>query len=380
VRYSHDGPTSQGMIAANLMKLAPELRFTRGRSLPDQAELKGASSRRVLVTGSAGFIGFHLAKLLVAEGFRVHGFDGMTDYYDVALKRRRHSILLQNSDFSTTEGMLEDRDLFDRVTDEFAPEVIVHLAAQAGVRYSIENPRAYIDSNVVGTFNVMEAARRLEVRHLLMASTSSVYGANDEMPFTEVEKADTQLTIYAATKKATESMGHAYAHLWDLPTTMFRFFTVYGPWGRPDMALYKFVDAILSNSPIDIYDRGEMYRDFTYVDDLVRGIRLLIDAVPVRPKSTEEILPGDSLSPVAPFRVVNIGNSDKVRLLDFVEEIERHLGKNAIRNYMEMQKGDVPATWANADLLQRLTGYRPQTDFRDGIAQFVAWFRDYYQK
>jgi UDP-glucuronate 4-epimerase len=226
----------------------------------------------------------------------------------------------------------------------------------------------------------MEAARRLEVKHLLMASTSSVYGANEEMPFAETDKADTQLTIYAATKKATESMGHAYAHLWGLPTTMFRFFTVYGTWGRPDLALYKFVDAILDGRPIDIYNQGDMYRDFTYVGDLVRAIRLLIDAVPERPASGSEIAPGDSLSPVAPYRVVNIGNSQKVRLLDFIEVIEACLGQKAIRNYMPMQMGDVPATWANAELLQSLTGYRPQTDFRDGIAKFVDWFREYYGK
>lgn len=336
--------------------------------------------RRILVTGTAGFIGFHLAKLLLAEGFRVHGYDGMTDYYDVRLKQRRHAMLLQNGNFSATEGMLEDQVRFDQVADDFAPDVIVHLAAQAGVRYSLENPRAYLDANVIGTFNVMEAARRLQVQHLLMASTSSVYGANDEMPFTETEKADTQLTIYAATKKANESMAHAYAHLWNLPTTMFRFFTVYGTWGRPDLALYKFVDAILDGRPIDIYNHGDMYRDFTYVDDLVRAIRLLIDAQPVRPASRDEIEAGDSLSPVAPFRIVNIGNSEKVKLLDFVDAIEACLGKKATRNYMDMQMGDVPATWADADLLQRLTGYRPQTDFHDGIAMFVAWFRDYYQK
>ena len=336
--------------------------------------------KRILITGTAGFIGFHLARLLLSEGFRVHGFDGMTDYYDVRLKQRRHAMLLQDPNFSATEGMLEDQALLDRVADDFQPEVIVHLAAQAGVRYSLENPRAYLDSNVIGTFNVMEAARRLQVNHLLMASTSSVYGGNDEMPFIETEKADTQLTIYAATKKANESMGHAYAHLWNLPTTMFRFFTVYGPWGRPDLALYKFVDAILDDRPIDIYNHGDMFRDFTYVDDLVRGIRLLIDAVPVRPATKDAIEPGDSLSPVAPFRIVNIGNSDKVRLLDFVDAIEDCLGKKAIRNYMPMQMGDVPATWANAELLQRLTGYRPQTDFRDGIARFVTWFREYYAK
>lgn len=335
--------------------------------------------RRVLITGTAGFIGFHLARLLLKQGFRVHGYDGMTDYYDVALKQRRNAMLLQTPGFTATEGMLEDQVHFDAMADDFHPEVIIHLAAQAGVRYSLENPRAYLDSNVIGTFNVMEAARRLEVAHLLMASTSSVYGANEAMPFVETEKADTQLTIYAATKKANESMGHSYAHLWNLPTTMFRFFTVYGPWGRPDLALYKFVDAILEGRPIDIYNHGDMYRDFTYVDDLVRGIRLLIDAVPVRP--TDGVIPaGDSLSPVAPFRIVNIGNSDKIRLLDFIEAIEDSLGRKAIRNYMEMQKGDVPATWANAELLHHLTGYRPQTDYRDGIAHFVTWFRDYYGK
>ncbi len=336
--------------------------------------------RRVLVTGTAGFIGFHLAKLLLAEGFRVHGYDGMTPYYDVMLKQRRHSMLLQDPNFSATEGMLEDQERFDADADDFAPEIMVHLAAQAGVRYSLENPRAYLDANIIGTFTVMESARRLEVAHLLMASTSSVYGANDHMPFSETEKADTQLTIYAATKKANESMAHAHAHLWSLPTTMFRFFTVYGPWGRPDMALFKFVDAILDNRPIDIYNNGEMVRDFTYVDDLVVGIRLLIDAVPQRPASKGQIDQGDSLSPVAPYRVVNIGNSEKVRLLDFIDEIETCIGKEAIRHYEPMQKGDVPATWADTALLHKLTGYCPKTDFRDGIAQFVDWFRDYYRK
>ncbi|SPF78774.1 dTDP-glucose 4,6-dehydratase [Aliiroseovarius pelagivivens] len=335
--------------------------------------------RKVLVTGSAGFIGYHLSKLLLEEGFRVHGFDGMTDYYDVTLKQRRHQMLLQNESFSATEGMLENLELFDQMADDFAPDIIVHLAAQAGVRYSLENPRAYIDSNVVGTFNVMEAARRHEVEHLLMASTSSVYGANDEMPFTEMEKADNQLTIYAATKKANESMAHSYAHLWNIPSTMFRFFTVYGPWGRPDMALFKFTKGIIEGTPIDIYNNGDMFRDFTYVEDLVRGIRLLIDEPPVRPDSKDDIEEGDSLSPAAPYRVVNVGNSDKVRLLDFVEAIEDALGKKAVRNYMEMQKGDVPATWADATLLQRLTGYRPATDFRDGVNSFVAWYRDYYK-
>lgn len=335
--------------------------------------------KSIFITGTAGFIGFHLAKLLLAEGFTVHGYDGMSDYYDVNLKRRRHQILLQSPKFAVTEALLEDQGTLDRVFDNFAPDVVVHLAAQAGVRFSLENPRAYIESNVIGTFNVMEAARRLGVQHLLMASTSSVYGANTEMPFIETEKADAQLTIYAATKKTNESMGHVYAHLYDLPTTMFRFFTVYGPWGRPDMALYKFVDAILDGRPIDLYNHGEMYRDFTYVDDLVRAIRLLIDVPPVRPVDGV-VKEGDSLSLVAPYRVVNIGNSDKVRLLDFVDAIEQCLGQKAKRNYTDMQMGDAPATWANADLLQALTGYRPQTDFRVGIANFVEWYLDYAEK
>jgi UDP-glucuronate 4-epimerase len=334
--------------------------------------------RKVLITGTAGFIGFHLARLLLAEGFRVHGYDGMSDYYDVRLKQRRHQILLQNPQFTATEALLEDHATLDRIADDLQPEVIVHLAAQAGVRYSLENPRAYLDANVIGSFNVLEVARRLKVQHLLMASTSSVYGANEEMPFAETQKADTQLTIYAATKKASESMGHAYAHLWSIPTTMFRFFTVYGPWGRPDMALFKFVEAILQDRPIEVYNHGEMYRDFTYVADLVQAIRLLIDTPPPLPHTVEPIS-GDNLSPVAPWRVVNIGNSDKVKLLDFVDAIEQALGRKAQRIYLPMQPGDVPATWADASLLRALTGYAPKTDVKDGIAAFVAWYREYYR-
>ena len=335
--------------------------------------------RKILVTGSAGFIGYHLSQLLLDEGFAVIGYDAMTDYYDVRIKEKRHQMLLQNEHFNCTIGQLEDMEKLHALCMAEKPDVIVHLAAQAGVRYSIENPRAYIDANIVGTFNVMECARELKVDHLLMASTSSAYGANTQMPYDERQKADSQLTLYAATKKANESMGHSYAHLWDLPTTMFRFFTVYGPWGRPDMALFKFTKGILDGTPIDIYNHGEMYRDFTYVTDLVRGIRLLIDAAPVRPETPKDIPEYDSLSAAAPFRVVNIGNSDKVKLLDFVEAIEAECGREAVRNYMDMQMGDVPATWADATLLKELTGYKPETDIREGVQKFVAWYRDYYQ-
>lgn len=330
---------------------------------------------RVLVTGTAGFIGYHLARLLLEDGDVVHGYDAITDYYDVTLKARRNQMLLQSAGYTFTHAALEAPGVFERVAAEFAPDVIVHLAGQAGVRYSLENPRAYLDSNIVGTFNVMEAARQIGVGHLLMASTSSVYGANEDMPFKETDKADTQLTFYAATKKANESMAHSYAHLWHIPTTMFRFFTVYGPWGRPDMAPYKFTKGILSGTPIDIYNHGDMYRDFTYVEDLVRAIRLLMDAVPGGPETAVE---GDTLTAAAPYRIVNIGNSDKVRLMDFIEAIEAATGLSARRNYMDMQKGDVFATWADAAVLHRLTGYAPQTDVRDGVNRFVAWYRDYY--
>ncbi|MCL4134761.1 UNVERIFIED_CONTAM: hypothetical protein GTU68_001294 [Idotea baltica] len=333
---------------------------------------------KVLVTGSAGFIGFHLSQLLLKDGFEVAGYDGITDYYDVGLKNRRHETLKQNPKFSFCEDMLENTEaLFGFVASE-APDVIVHLAAQAGVRYSLENPRAYIEANIIGTFNVMECAREHKVDHLLMASTSSVYGANTEMPFDEVQKTETPLTLYAATKKANESMSHSYAHLWNLPTTMFRFFTVYGPWGRPDMALFKFTKGILEETPIDIYNHGDMYRDFTYVEDLVRGIRLLIECPPPEPESGAEAIENDSLSPVAPWRVVNIGNGGSVKLLDYIEAIETALGKSAIRNYMDMQPGDVPATWAQNELLRALTGYTPETNITEGVDKFVAWYRDYY--
>jgi UDP-glucuronate 4-epimerase len=337
------------------------------------------TQKRIFITGTAGFIGFHLAKLLLDQGHQIVGYDGMTDYYDVRLKQRRHAILNQHQGFSAVEALLEDDARLSYTVSAFQPDIIVHLAAQAGVRYSIDNPKAYLDANITGTFNIMECARKASVQHLLMASTSSVYGANTVMPFREIDKVATPLTFYAASKLANEAMGHSYAHIYGLPITMFRFFTVYGPWGRPDMAYFKFARNIIEGKAIDVYNNGEMWRDFTYVEDLVRGIAGLIDAVPQRPDDPSEIAEGDSLSPAAPYRVVNIGNSEKVLLTDFIDAIEAELGTKAIRNYMPMQQGDVPATWADASLLKALTGYSPQTSFRDGVAKFVAWYRDYYQ-
>jgi UDP-glucuronate 4-epimerase len=329
---------------------------------------------RIFVTGSAGFIGFHLARRLLAAGHQVDGYDGMTPYYDVELKRARLAILNAMSGFRAHTAMLEDMDALTKAVETSAPEVIVHLAAQAGVRYSLENPRAYVDSNLVGAFNVLEAARAHSVRHLLMASTSSVYGANQRMPFREDDKADRPLTLYAATKKANEAMAHSYAHLWAIPTTMFRFFTVYGPWGRPDMAPLKFVEAIENDRPIDIYNYGKMERDFTYIDDLVEAIWRLIDIPPV-------LGSGDpSTSPAAPYRIVNIGRGETVNLLDFIDTVEQKLGKKAIRNYVEMQKGDAPRTLADSDLLARLTGYRPSTGVAEGVSALVDWYRDYRAK
>ena len=332
--------------------------------------------RTALVTGSSGFIGFHLCQKLLEDGFRVVGIDNLSDYYDVALKQRRQSILLQNPNFRVINDNIEAPGLMMSLFAEEKPDVIIHLAAQAGVRYSIDNPRAYLESNIVGTFEILEAARAYPPAHMLLASTSSAYGANTVMPYQETVKADHQMSFYAATKKATEAMAHSYAHLYHLPVTMFRFFTVYGPWGRPDMALFKFTKAILNGDPIDVYNHGDMKRDFTYVTDLVEGIRLLIDAAPER---LDEVPEGDSLSPVAPWRVVNIGNSDSVQLTDFIAAIEDATGKTATSNMMPMQAGDVPATRADASLLQTLTGYKPQTNVRDGVQAFVDWYRDYYE-
>lgn len=332
----------------------------------------------VLITGSAGFIGFHLAELLLDNGFRVVGLDALSDYYDVSLKQARHDELAHGN-FTPIIGRVEEPGIMMSLFETYNPDFVVHLAAQAGVRYSIENPRSYLESNVIGTFEILEAARAFPPKHMLLASTSSAFGANTEMPYKETQKADHQMSFYAATKKSTENMAHSYAHLFNLPISMFRFFTVYGPWGRPDMALFKFTKAILDGEPIDVFNYGDMKRDFTYVTDLVEAIRLLFEAVPQRPDDGI-VKSGDSLSPVAPYRVVNIGNSDSVQLTDFISAIEKATGLTSSRNLMPIQAGDVPATWADASLLKALTGYTPQTRVEEGVRSFVEWYRRYYGK
>lgn len=307
------------------------------------------------------------------------GLDCMSDYYDVLLKQRREGMLLQNALYRSVHEKVETPDILMSLFEEERPDVVIHLAAQAGVRYSIENPRAYLESNINGTFELLEAARAFPPEHMLLASTSSAYGANTDMPYLETVKADHQMSFYAATKKSTENMAHSYAHLFDLPITMFRFFTVYGPWGRPDMALFKFTRAILRGEPIDVYNHGDMSRDFTYIDDLVYGMRLLVDAIPEGQKFSEEnIHEMDSKSRVAPFRVVNIGNSQPARLLDFIKAIEDAIGIEAVINLMPMQAGDVPETWADTALLEKLTGYKPDTCLTDGVHKFVHWYRSFY--
>ena len=330
---------------------------------------------QVFLTGCAGFIGFHLSRRLLEQGVRVHGFDGVTDYYDPALKRARLDILRGYDGFSMTEAMLEDHPALTRAVQDSAPGIILHLAAQVGVRHSLEDPRSYIESNVIGSFNLLEAARENRVRHLLLASSSSVYGAVAELPCKETDKSDRPLSHYAATKLSVESMAHAYAHLRGIPTTIFRFSTVYGPWGRPDMALYKFVDAIENDRPIKLHNGGEMMRDFVFIEDLVEAVLGLIDCPP--DKAGGKVLPHDSLSPVAPYRVVNIGNARPVRLLDFVAVIEKAMGKTARRSLLTAQKGEMPATWVDVSLLKALTGYMPSTDYVEGIARFVDWYRNY---
>lgn len=330
---------------------------------------------RVLITGSAGFIGFHLAKRLLADGHEVLGYDAMTPYYDVVLKQDRTAILLDEKHFTFTEAALEDREKLENTLSTFAPDIVVHLAAQAGVRHAFDHPDAYINSNTTGTFNLLEALKTHRPRHLLIASTSSIYGGNKAMPFKETSRTDFPVSLYAATKKAGEAMSHAYAHLWKIPSTCFRFFTVYGPWGRPDMAPFKFVDAIAKGRPIEVYGNGQMQRDFTYIDDLVEAVIRLMDVLPT---PGNPVAPIDSVSPVAPWRSVNIGCGQPVGLMSFIETIEACLGKHAIKEMLPMQQGDVAATFADAALLKALTGFTLQTSVATGMRAFVDWYNQYY--
>ena len=302
----------------------------------------------------------------------------MTDYYDVNLKNARLTLLCENSNFYNYQGMVQDSKLLNEIYSNHKPNIIIHLAAQAGVRFSIENPISYVESNLIGAFHILETARRYKPDHLLMASTSSVYGSNKDMPLHEAQKCDTPMSFYAATKKSNEVMAHSYSHLYDIPTTMFRFFTVYGPWGRPDMALFKFTKNILSGEPIEVYNKGNMSRDFTYIDDLVKAIFLLTSKIPTKANKRKDIIKNDSISDVAPFRIVNIGNSQPINLLDFVKELENVLGKVAQKKFLGMQDGDIHKTHSNIDLLKALTGFEPKTNLHQGIYQFVKWYRSYY--
>lgn len=333
---------------------------------------------RYFITGTAGFVGFHVARRLLEAGHTVVGLDAMTAYYDVRLKQARHAILQSYPGFTPVIARLEDTAALHKAAEAAAPDAILHFAAQAGVRYSLENPRAYVESNLVGSFNVIELAAQLKPRHLMLASTSSIYGANEKVPFSESDRADEPMTLYAASKKSMEVMGHSYAHLHGVPTTAFRFFTVYGPWGRPDMALFKFVDAIRNDKPIEIYGEGRMSRDFTYIDDLVEGIFRLMDLPPNEANRVATAGVTDTLSHHAPFRVVNVGGGQPIELLRFVETVEACVGKRAIRKMLPMQPGDVPRTFAAPDLLMALTGFRPETRLEDGVRAFVEWHADYY--
>ena len=331
---------------------------------------------KLFITGSSGFIGFHVAKRYLDKGFKVYGFDSMNSYYDVKLKRSRLNILKKYKNFSFTKGNLENQKKLNSSINKFKPSIIIHLAAQAGVRYSIENPKIYLNSNIVGTFNVIECAKKLKIKHLIIGSSSSVYGANKKFPFQEIDKTDSQISFYAATKKSTESIAHSYSSLWKIPITVLRFFTVYGPWGRPDMAYFKFTKNILRGKKIDVYNKGKMYRDYTYIDDIVDGIVKLTNKIPKLNSSKK--YKNDSISHVAPIRTLNIGNTKKVLLSDFISAIEKNLNKKAVKRFLPMQKGDVYSTLSDSSLLRRITGYNPKTKYKDGIKKFLNWYLDYY--
>jgi UDP-glucuronate 4-epimerase len=333
---------------------------------------------KILVTGTAGFIGFYVCQRLLAQGHQVVGIDNLNDYYEVTLKQDRLKQLLSVPGFRFEQLDLSD---LNGIASLFAKEkfqCVIHLAAQAGVRYSLDNPMAYADSNLIGHLTILEGCRQHGIEHLVYASSSSVYGLNSKLPFSTADSVDHPVSLYAATKKANELMSHSYSHLYGIPTTGLRFFTVYGPWGRPDMALFKFTKAILDGKPIDVYNNGQLSRDFTYIDDIVEGILRISDVIP-QSNPGWNVEQGTPATSSAPYRVYNIGNGQPVKLLDFIEALENALGRSAIKNMMPMQPGDVHATWAETEDLFAVTGYRPQVAVQEGVNRFVDWYRAYYQ-
>ncbi len=332
---------------------------------------------KILVTGTAGFIGFHLAQYLLARGDEVIGIDNLNDYYDVSLKEARLAQLIKSPGFTEARISLEDREQLNKVFADHKPQRVVNLAAQAGVRYSLINPHAYIDANLVGFCNILEACRHHEVEHLVYASSSSVYGANTSMPFSVHDNVDHPVSLYAASKKANELMAHTYSHLFALPTTGLRFFTVYGPWGRPDMALFMFTKNILEGKPINVFNFGKHKRDFTYIDDIVEGVVRTLDNIATPNPDWNGDHP-DSATSKAPYRLYNIGNNQPVELMRFIQVLEECLGKTAEKNFLPMQQGDVPATYADVKALMDDVGYAPKTPIETGIARFVQWYKSYY--
>ena len=330
----------------------------------------------ILVTGAAGFIGMHTAARLLDRGDTVVGIDNLNDYYQPQLKLDRLALLEGRSGFSFQKLALEDRDGINRLFETHRFDRVIHLAAQAGVRYSLTNPQAYVDANLVGFVNILESCRHQKVAHLTYASSSSVYGANRKIPFSVEDRVDHPVSLYAATKKANELMAHTYSHLFALPTTGLRFFTVYGPWGRPDMAMWMFTKAILAGKPIDVFNHGRMKRDFTFVDDIVEGVIRTSDTIPTALAVASD---ADDNSTAAPYRVYNIGNNQPVELMHLIETLESALGHKAEKNLLPMQPGDVPATYANIDALQRDVGFRPSTPIEEGVKKFVAWYKSYHQ-
>jgi UDP-glucuronate 4-epimerase len=331
---------------------------------------------KVLLTGAAGFIGMHVCERLLARGDEVVGVDNLNDYYDVALKEARLARLSPNPRFTLSRLDIADRSGIAELFERERPQRVINLAAQAGVRYSLVNPHAYVDSNVVGFVNILEGCRHAGVEHFVYASSSSIYGGNERMPFSEHDNVDHPVSLYAATKKSNELMAHTYSHLFNLPTTGLRFFTVYGPWGRPDMALFLFAKAILEGRPIDVFNHGKMRRDFTYIDDIAEGVIRVLDLPPAANPDFDKQAP-DPASSWAPYRVFNIGNHQPVELMAYIEALEQALGKTAQKNFLPLQDGDVPATHADTTELNRVTGFAPQTQVIDGVKRFVDWYRSY---